>query len=206
MISYVEVAQARALARHLLADELPRRWDHVQGVAARAELFADNLPGWRILVAAAYLHDIGYASPLVDTRLHQIDGARFLRRQGWDEAVVNLVAHHSGARARAEIAGLGQIYADEFPRDDRLPHAQLHFCDLTISLDGEPTTVERRLANMRQRHGHNPDVMQFLDDHEDELRQMVADTWSRLGLAAEEEQPGPDGRSGQSVPMAGPSA
>ena len=34
------------------------------------------------LVAAAWLHDIGYAPELVETGFHPLDGARYLRREG----------------------------------------------------------------------------------------------------------------------------
>lgn len=192
MIADVEVAEARALAHRLLADDLPRRWDHVQGVAKRAELFVDMVPNWNALASAAYLHDIGYAADVVDTGYHQLDGARHLRQLGWDEAVVNLVAHHSGAQIRAELAGLGAVYDTEFVRDDTLPHSQLQFCDMTVALDGSPTTVHERLADMRHRHRNNPVMMTFLDRHEKELVDMVARTWVALGRDGEN-------RSGQTL-------
>ena len=179
-IAIVEVAEARALARRLLADDMPQRWNHVQGVAKRAELFVDLVPNWDALAAAANLHDIGYASELVDTGFHQIDGARYLRREGWDESVVNLVAHHSDAQIRADLNVLGDIYAAEFPRNETLPHRQLHFCDMTVALDGTPTTVEERLADMRHRHRNNPPMLDYLDRREDALIALVAGTWAAL--------------------------
>jgi len=180
MIARVEVAEARELARRLLADDSPQRWDHVQGVAKRSELFADFVPEWSALGSAAYLHDIGYAAELVDIGFHQVDGARYLRRRGCDESVVNLVAHHSGAQMRAELAGLGDIYADEFARDEALPHRQLQFCDMTVALDGTPTTVQERLADMRHRHRDNPAMLTYLDLQQDALIAMVTDTWAAL--------------------------
>jgi HD superfamily phosphodiesterase len=115
--------EARALARDLLEQELPRRWRHVGGVAARVGQIAGLLPETReMLVAAAWLHDIGYASVLVDTGFHPIDGGRHLRRLAMDERVVNLVAHHSCARIEAELRGLTSVLETEFPRDPALPH------------------------------------------------------------------------------------
>lgn len=183
-IAIVDVADARELARRLLADDMPKRWRHVQGVAKRAELFVGLVPEWEALGSAAYLHDIGYAHDLVDTGFHQIDGARYLRRQGWDESVVNLVAHHSEAQIRAEQAGLGDVYITEFPRDDMLPHRKLHFCDMTVALDGTPTTVEERLADMRDRHGNNQAMLSYLDLRQEALIAMVTDTWAALERAA----------------------
>ena len=39
------------------------------------------------LIAAAWLHDIGYGSLLRDTGFHPIDGAQYLRRKGWPKPV-----------------------------------------------------------------------------------------------------------------------
>ncbi len=189
MIADVAVANARALARRLLADDQPRRWNHVQGVAKRAELFVDRIPHSEALAQAAYLHDIGYAPSLVDIGFHQIDGARYLRREGWDDAVVNLVAHHSGAQQRAELEGLGEIYTAEFPFDDSLPHRELHFCDVTTALDGVPTTVQARLADMRHRHQNNPNMIGYLDGHGKAIEDLVAEIWSVLDGVGQPDEP-----------------
>ena len=100
--------QARELARELLASALPRRWAHVQGVARQAEHAASRL-GCRdgVLVAAAWLHDIGYAPGVKDTGFHPLDGARYLRRRAIDEQIACLVAHHSYALLEAAERELG---------------------------------------------------------------------------------------------------
>jgi HD superfamily phosphodiesterase len=70
---------ARQLARALLQEPLPRRWTHVQGVAARVRSLAPVLGAdAHLLEAAAWLHDIGYAPDLAATGLHSLDGARYL--------------------------------------------------------------------------------------------------------------------------------
>jgi hypothetical protein len=67
-------------------------------------------PGWRWQhVAAAWLHAIGYAPSIGHTRFRPLDGARHRRDQGWPTSVVNLVAHHSGARFEAEERGLTTV-------------------------------------------------------------------------------------------------
>lgn len=149
-----DVDAAERLAHRLLASELPRRWAHVRGVASRAGLvpLADSSEA-TLLVSAAWLHDIGYASPLVETGFHPIDGARHLRRLAADERVVNLVAHHSCARVEADLRGLAPVLASEFPRDDRLPHDELCFCDQTTSPDGKVVDVVDRLAEIRAPDG-----------------------------------------------------
>jgi HD superfamily phosphodiesterase len=53
---------ARSTARNLLADSLPRRWKHVQGVAATANRIRKAVGAdGEVLVASAWLHDIGYS-------------------------------------------------------------------------------------------------------------------------------------------------
>src|SRR5205085_7625190 len=93
----VGVDGARQLAWSLLAD-LPERWRHTVGVAQRAAELAGAVDAEELdwVVAAAWLHDIGYADPIRDTGFHPLDGARFLRRDGWADRVNALVAHHSG--------------------------------------------------------------------------------------------------------------
>jgi HD superfamily phosphodiesterase len=115
-----DVRYARALEGAMLAAELPRRWRHVRGVALRASSLAVGDAATRsLLVSAAWLHDVGYASPLVDTGFHPIDGARHLRRLAADEALVNVVAHHSCAPVDADLRGLAGVLASEFLRGSR---------------------------------------------------------------------------------------
>jgi hypothetical protein len=107
------VASARETARRLLG-ESPERLRHSAGVAARAESLASAVPDDRrsFLVAAAWLHDVGYAESLHDTGFHPVDGARFLRSAHWDGGICNLVAHHSGSRFVAAARGLGGDLAE----------------------------------------------------------------------------------------------
>src|SRR4051812_45937654 len=95
--------RAAALSERLLAP-LGRRWRHVEGVARRAGSLsslasAEERPA---VVTAAWLHDVGYAPAIAVTGLHPLDGARYLRSEGWPELVVCLVAHHTGAEVEAE--------------------------------------------------------------------------------------------------------
>ena len=102
---------AEHLAEALLRESLPRRWAHVQGVAARARGLAPVLGADAdLLEAAAWLHDIGYAPDLAITGLHALDGARYLRdTQHADEMLCRLVAHHSCAIVEAEERGLADV-------------------------------------------------------------------------------------------------
>jgi predicted hydrolase (HD superfamily) len=146
---------ARQLARALLQEELPRRWAHVQGVAARARGLAPVLGADAdLLEAAAWLHDVGYAPGLATTGLHQLDGARYLRdAQHADAMLCGLVAHHSCAIVEAGERGLAEVLGLEFePAPQELSDA-LTYCDMTTSPDGELVPAEQRLAEIHDRYG-----------------------------------------------------
>ena len=107
-----QVDQARRIAEDLLSDALPRRWAHTTGVAESAAGLARVLtPDWaEDIVAAAWLHDIGYAPDLADTEFHPIDGAAYLvNHQPQLDNLVGLVAHHTGAGFEAEERGLQEL-------------------------------------------------------------------------------------------------
>ena len=117
-------AWAEGLARSLLADTLPRRWSHVQGVAARACTLEPSLGADADLIeAAAWLHDIGHLPELAQTGLHGLDGARYLRDiQHAEPLLCRLVAHHSCAVIEAEERGLAHVLTREFtPPPSRSP-------------------------------------------------------------------------------------
>src|SRR5689334_7872806 len=110
---------AEELAYELLAP-LGNRWRHTAGVAARAAELAAPLEIDRdVLVAAAWLHDIGYAERTVVTGFHPLDGARHLERLAWPAAIIGLVAQHSGARFVAAVRGLAEELA-AYPDDSGL--------------------------------------------------------------------------------------
>ena len=100
------VAWARLEAERRLSP-LGDRWAHTQGVVDRARALASTVPpaDSELLIAAAYLHDIGYAPDVEDTGFHPLDGARWLRAQG-QERLACLVAYHSGAWFEARARGL----------------------------------------------------------------------------------------------------
>ena len=146
---------AQNLAEQLLAEPLPRRWAHSQGVGRRAESLADVLgDDAELLAAAAWLHDIGYAPSLVRTGMHSIDGARYLRDvEGADPRICSLVAHHSCACIEARHRGLEKVLADEFPPVGGLLTDALTYADMTTSPDGHEMEVDARLADILERYG-----------------------------------------------------
>jgi putative nucleotidyltransferase with HDIG domain len=146
---------AEPLARALLQEPLPRRWAHSQGVAARARGLAPVLGADAdLLEAAAWLHDIGYAPGVATTGLHQLDGARYLRdAQHADALLCRLVAHHSCAIIEAGERGLADVLSLEFETAPYAVSSVLTCCDMTTSPDGEPVSVEQRLAEIQDRYG-----------------------------------------------------
>jgi predicted hydrolase (HD superfamily) len=155
--------EAAILAEGLLAEPLARRWRHVRSVARRARWVAKRLVLSDDLIAAAWLYDVGYAPSLVDTGFHPLDGARYLRRAGVDEAVVGLVAYHSCAPIEADIRGVGADLKAEFtPGDPKLADALL-YCDMTTGPDGDYVRAADRLVEIRGRYGPEHEVTRFVE-------------------------------------------
>ena len=148
------VPRSRRLTRGLLRKQLNERWQHTQGVAKRAGELADTVPENErpILLAAAWLHDIGYSPAIRRTGFHPLDGALHLRRKKWDPRVVALVAHHSGARFVPVERGfadlMGKFEFEDSPLSDALTYA-----DQTVGPRGLRMTVEYRIAEAIARHG-----------------------------------------------------
>jgi len=166
-----------------LLSALDARWRHVRGVVAQAEFVAPTLPAderaW--LVAAAYLHDIGYAAELVRTGSHAIDGALWLRARG-RERLARLVAHHSGARFEAAVRGLTAWMA-AFEREESATADALTYCDLTTSPNGQRVTVEDRFADIEQRYGDGHVVLVAMSQAATSLLEAVRRTELRLAGA-----------------------
>src|SRR5712691_4219171 len=76
---------ATELATSLLPP-LGNRWLHVQGVVERARFVGQilNAHDRADLLAAAYLHDIGYAPSLKKRGFHPLDGACYIRSCGYE--------------------------------------------------------------------------------------------------------------------------
>ncbi|WP_432570617.1 HD domain-containing protein [Kineococcus sp. SYSU DK005] len=190
------VAAAARLAERLLGDLHPR-WEHTSAVAARAAAgTAAVAPADRAtLVAAAWLHDVGYAVPVRRTGFHPVDGADHLRAQGWDPLVSSLVAHHSGARFVARVRGLeAELAPHDHPRavEGALADA-LTWADQTTSATGEVVDVEERLADVLRRHGPDSPNARCHHLRGPAVRGAVQRTEQRLRRAHERGAPAPRG-------------
>ena len=146
------IAWAADESWRLLAN-LPDRWTHTQEVAMHAWWAAAGLPphDQQLLVAAAYLHDIGYAQALSVTGFHPLDGAGHLANTGHPD-LARLVAHHSGAAVEARHRGLTRQMAAFPPLPGPVADA-LTYCDATTGPRGESVDPGPRLEEIVDRHG-----------------------------------------------------
>jgi putative nucleotidyltransferase with HDIG domain len=176
----IGLGNPRVVAERLV-QPLGRRWAHVQAVAARARDIAAAVDdaSREELVAAAWLHDIGYSLEIGHTRFHPLDGARYLRDEGWPKIIVNLVAHHSGARFEAKQRGLADELA-EFPFPDGPLLDALALADLTTGPAGESWTYDERIAEILRRYPEDDPVHQAWLEAEPVLRESVQRAEARL--------------------------
>jgi HD superfamily phosphodiesterase len=176
---------AAELARKLLEVPLPRRWAHVQGVAAQARTLAPILgDDADLLEAAAWLHDIGYAPELANTGFHPLDGARHLRDvQHADATLCMLVANHSCAILEAEERGLADTLSREFPAPAPTLNDALAYCDMTTTPTGDVVCVDDRISEIVMRYGPHDVVTRFIRRAGPHLISSVVRTDHRLLLA-----------------------
>ena len=145
-----------------LLSPLGNRWLHVQGVVRQAQWVSTmfDKDDQVILIAAAYLHDIGYAPQLNKIGFHPLDGAYFL--QSCDqERLASLVAYHSEAQFEAKLRGL-EVALEQFPREYSGVADALTYCDLTTSPTGKQISFEERIADIVSRYGEEDIVFQAL--------------------------------------------
>lgn len=146
--------QAAALARELLGPH-GTKLDHVR-TASRVAMGLGALFGpdeHRLLIAAANIHDIGYSPAAASTGFHPVDGARHLRRLGFDERVVCLVAHHSHAQLLAPHDEIERLVA-AFAAPDPLLADALVYADMHSSPSGQLTNAASRITDIERRHPH----------------------------------------------------
>ncbi len=135
-----------------LISPLGNRWLHIQGVVERARtishIFDEN--DQVCLIAAAYLHDIGYAPELGKTGFHPLDGAYYLLSYH-QERLASLVAYHSEAQCEANQRGLAKEL-EKIPREYSVLADALTYCDMTTSPTGIQITFEERIDDILSRY------------------------------------------------------
>ena len=107
MESNTSIIEWAARQASTLISPLGERWLHTKGVVERAQQIGGvfDEDSCALLVAAAYVHDIGYAPELQVTGFHPLDGAYYLLLHN-QERLASLVAYHSEAQFEAELRGL----------------------------------------------------------------------------------------------------
>jgi putative nucleotidyltransferase with HDIG domain len=165
---------AGELAGRILEDN-PERLQHSTAVAARARALAITvaLAAVDTLIAAAWLHDIGYGSGARESGFHPLDGAVYLRGTGWPEGVCALVAHHSGSRFVARVLGLDHRLREFEFIEDPLSDA-LTVADNTAGPNGTIMAVDERLEEKLRRHGPDSPNARANPERDDYIR--AADT------------------------------
>lgn len=178
------VERARSLAGERLAVAVPQRWAHVLGVARTASDIAPALLARDAdaVVAAAWLHDVGYAPSIAMTGFHPVDGARFAKSAGMPDLVVSLIAHHSGASAEAIERGLTPELA-EFDRPPRHVLDVVTYADMTTAPDGTPIDAAMRVSEILSRYPSDDPVHAAVSRSSAELLATVARIKEQLRLA-----------------------
>jgi hypothetical protein len=175
--------QAPKVATEYLSG-LGRRWDHVRAVGRLADALAAEGQISGEVVAAAWLHDLGYAEELSTTGFHPLDGAGFLANAGAPAEVVSLVAHHTGADFEAEERGLSEQLA-EMPAADQAELDVLTLLDLVTAPDGAVTDPETRIAEILNRYPVSSPVHRAVSRSRAELVASAERARERLGLPDE---------------------
>ncbi|MGB8019613.1 MAG: HD domain-containing protein [Candidatus Nanopelagicales bacterium] len=144
--------QAEVVSRELLGD-VGTKLAHVQTaarVAGHLSVLFDPTEA-ELLVAAATLHDIGYSPRIARTGFHPLDGAVFLRAEGFNDRLAALVAHHSWAVLTAGLHGIDDL-AEQFPPEHSLLADALVYADMHSAPDGRMIPAGQRLADIALRH------------------------------------------------------
>lgn len=176
------VADAKALASSCLASGEKARWAHVQAAGELAERLAPAVP--EHVVAAAWLHDIGYASEALATGFHPLDGAGYLAARGVGRSIVSLVAYHSGARFEATERRMSDAL-EEFGSPDPDDLDALTLIDMTTGPDGSQLPASVRISEILERYGPDSVVHRAVTAARAELMASVARAARRLGLPDE---------------------
>ena len=146
-------ASPQHIATQLLGD-VGTRLRHTRRVAKQASMVSDFLENrWSLaIVDAAWLHDIGHSPTVSSSGFHPLDGARWLRAEGYSEETCSLVAWHTGAIHEARERGLEDELRAEFSIPAPSALDALTWADLTSSPSGDLVSPEARLDEIVDRY------------------------------------------------------
>ncbi|MCH6159958.1 HD domain-containing protein [Streptomyces marispadix] len=181
MPSSLDTPRGAAELAESLLPPLGNRWLHTQAVAERAREASPAVPEDErdLLVASAWLHDIGYAPELRETGFHPLDGARYLESLNAPRRLVCLVAHHSGAVYEAEQRGL-VAELKPYEREDTPILDALIFADMTTGPAGERFDFDRRMDEILVRYERGSEVHNAISNARPYLGAAVQRTLDRL--------------------------
>lgn len=185
-MSCVNVTSWAASSAERFLSPLGNRWLHVQQVARQARHIAKAVsPADRgLLIAAAYLHDVGYAPQLTVTGFHPLDGARWIRDHGPGGRLACLVAHHSCAIYEARVRGLDEVLLAEFTLEETATYDALVFCDMTTGPTGNLLSFDERIEEILNRYGPEHEVSRALAMSHASLEACYQRTLTRLNKGA----------------------
>jgi hypothetical protein len=146
--------QAEGFVRKAMAGQ-PERLAHVFVVAQKVRESAEAILARRPVMeidpefacAAAWLHDIGYASCAKASGFHPHDGYVYLKRLGYGD-LAEVVGGHSCSPEEAAISG----YAALEP-SDALAAKLITYWDMQVAQGGEVVSYAARLADILARYG-----------------------------------------------------
>jgi hypothetical protein len=135
-----------------------------------------------VLLAAGYLHDVGYAPDLAQLGFHPLDGARFVRDAGRERL--------AGAGCSPPCVGRGGRGARlrgragaRFPAEASIVARALTYCDLTTGPDGEKVGVSARLVELGERRGEDDPTVRAVRREAARLSAVVDEMESLLAAA-----------------------
>jgi HD domain len=146
-------ASPQRIATQLLGD-VGTRLPHSRRVAQQSSMVSDFLDDrWSsAILDAAWLHDIGHSPALTSSGFHSLDGARWLRAEGFSEETCSLVAWHTGAIHEARERGLEGELRAEFWTPSPSALDALTWADLTSSPSGDLVSPKARLDEIVDRY------------------------------------------------------
>ena len=155
-------------------------WLHTRGVVERAQEVgkAFDEEHSSLLIAAAYVHDIGYAPSIEVTGFHPLDGAYYLISHN-QTRLASLVAYHSEAQFEAQLRGLA-TELNNIPREHSALADALTYCDMITGPTGLHISFEERLEDIFKRYNESHMVNRAIHQAIPSLTRAVKQTQNTL--------------------------
>jgi hypothetical protein len=153
------VAWAEKIARRKLETSENARWIHTQGVVLRAQTVLPLVGNdAELLLAAAFLHDIGYALNIRKTGNVGVDGARYLRSVNAPDRLVGLIADHWRNSCLQVVDGSDSLSSEFETEGETVLRDALWWSDLTTNAAGQITSIGERLEELAGKTGNASDL------------------------------------------------